>query len=47
MNFDLSRRTNRINSSAIRELLKTPENPAVISLAGGVPTPETSSHENL
>ena len=41
MDFDLSRRMNRITSSAIREILKVTENPAVISFAGGVPAPET------
>lgn len=47
MNFDLSRRMNRITSSAIREILKTTENPAVISFAGGVPAPETFPIEQV
>lgn len=41
MDFHLSRRMNRITSSAIREILKVTENSTVISFAGGVPAPET------
>jgi 2-aminoadipate transaminase len=41
MDFEISRRMNRITSSAIRELLKVTENPAVISFAGGIPAPES------
>lgn len=35
-----AQRTQRMKSSAIRELLKLTENPAVISFAGGMPAPE-------
>ena len=36
-----AQRTQRMHSSAIRELLKLTENPAVISFAGGLPAAET------
>ncbi len=35
-----AQRTQRMKSSAIRELLKLTENPEVISFAGGLPAPE-------
>lgn len=41
MGFQLSRRALAITSSAIREILKVTQDPAVISFAGGVPSPLT------
>lgn len=38
--FRLARRALRMNPSAIREILKVTERPDVISLAGGLPSPE-------
>src|SRR4030042_6407045 len=35
-----AQRTQRMTSSAIRELLKLTENPEVISFAGGLPAPD-------
>lgn len=35
-----AQRTQRVTSSAIRELLKLTEKPEVISFAGGLPAPE-------
>lgn len=40
MPWTLARRTSRMNPSAIREILKLTERPGVISLAGGLPSPE-------
>jgi 2-aminoadipate transaminase len=37
--WTLARRTSRMNSSAIRDLLKITERPGVISFAGGLPSP--------
>ncbi|MEM9952414.1 MAG: PLP-dependent aminotransferase family protein [Chloroflexota bacterium] len=37
----LSRRTNRMQASAIREILKVVAQPGMISLAGGIPAPES------
>ena len=37
----LARRTSRMSASAIREILKVTEKPGVISLAGGLPAPES------
>ena len=37
----LAARTARMNASAIREILKLTERPGVISLAGGLPSPDT------
>jgi 2-aminoadipate transaminase len=39
MTFTLARRTQRMNSSAIREILKLTERPGVLSMAGGLPAP--------
>ena len=36
-----AQRTQRMESSAIRELLKFAEKPEVISFAGGLPAPQT------
>jgi len=36
-----ARRTQRMQRSAIREILKVTENPAIISFAGGLPNPKT------
>ncbi|MGH6647433.1 PLP-dependent aminotransferase family protein [Aquabacterium sp.] len=41
MSFTLARRTQRMNSSAIREILKVTERPGVLSMAGGLPAPES------
>jgi len=41
MTFQLARRAERMNPSIIREILKITERPGVISLAGGLPSPET------
>jgi 2-aminoadipate transaminase len=41
MSLTLARRTQRMNSSAIREILKVTERPGVLSLAGGLPAPES------
>jgi len=40
-NFLLADRTRQINASAIREILKAASRPGMISLAGGVPAPES------
>ncbi|CAN5174031.1 PLP-dependent aminotransferase family protein [soil metagenome] len=37
----LAKRTNRMSGSAIREILKVTANPEIISLAGGLPAPES------
>ncbi|MDE2627978.1 MAG: PLP-dependent aminotransferase family protein [Burkholderiales bacterium] len=39
--WQLARRTERMNPSLIREILKITERPGVISLAGGLPSPDT------
>lgn len=39
--FQMARRTERMSPSIIREILKVTEHPGVISLAGGLPAPET------
>lgn len=41
MSWTLARRAERMNPSIIREILKVTERPGVISLAGGLPSPET------
>ncbi|CAG1019421.1 2-aminoadipate transaminase [Burkholderiaceae bacterium] len=41
MPFQQARRAERMNPSIIREILKVTERPGVISLAGGLPSPET------
>ena len=43
MDFErlLARRTNKMGASAIREILKVVSLPGVISLAGGIPAPES------
>jgi 2-aminoadipate transaminase len=41
MSFQLARRTDRMNPSVIREILKITEQPGIISLAGGLPSPDT------
>ncbi|MBA4111390.1 MAG: 2-aminoadipate aminotransferase [Leptothrix sp. (in: Bacteria)] len=41
MAFTLAQRTQRMNSSAIREILKVTERPGVLSMAGGLPAPES------
>lgn len=39
--WTLARRTERMNPSVIREILKLTERPGIISLAGGLPSPES------
>ena len=39
--IQLARRTSRMGASAIREILKVTEKPGMISLAGGLPAPES------
>lgn len=41
MSFHLARRTERMNPSVIREILKVTEQPGIISLAGGLPSPDS------
>jgi 2-aminoadipate transaminase len=41
MPFQQARRAERMNPSIIREILKVTERPGVISLAGGLPSPDT------
>lgn len=47
MSWILAQRTQRMNSSAIREILKITERPGVLSLAGGLPAPESFPVEPL
>ena len=41
MTFELARRSARMNPSIIREILKVTEQPGIISLAGGLPSPDS------
>lgn len=41
MSFQLARRAERMNPSVIREILKVTERPGIVSLAGGLPSPES------
>ena len=41
MSWTLARRAERLNPSTIREILKVTERPGIISLAGGLPSPDT------
>ena len=41
MTFTMARRAQRMNPSVIREILKITEKPGVISLAGGLPSPDS------
>jgi 2-aminoadipate transaminase len=47
MSWNLARRAERLNPSTIREILKITERPGVISLAGGLPSPDTFPVEIL
>ncbi|HEX7115583.1 MAG TPA: PLP-dependent aminotransferase family protein [Steroidobacter sp.] len=47
MSWMLSQRAQKLQSSAIREILKVTERPEVISFAGGLPSPETFPVERL
>jgi 2-aminoadipate transaminase len=47
MNFQMARRAERMSPSVIREILKVTERPGIISLAGGLPSPETFPVEAL
>lgn len=40
MTFALAARTQRMNPSAIRDILKVTERPGILSMAGGLPAPE-------
>lgn len=40
LHYEFAERVNRMQSSAIREILKIAENPEIISFAGGLPAPE-------
>ena len=40
-NWQMARRAARLNPSTIREILKVTERPGIISLAGGLPSPDT------
>ena len=39
--WQLARRAARMNPSVIREILKITERPGIVSLAGGLPSPDT------
>jgi 2-aminoadipate transaminase len=41
VSFQLARRAERMNPSIIREILKVTERPGIISLAGGLPSPDS------
>jgi len=41
MSFQMARRAERMNPSIIREILKVTEKPGIVSLAGGLPSPDT------
>ena len=41
MQWTMARRAERLNPSTIREILKITERPGIISLAGGLPSPDT------
>jgi 2-aminoadipate transaminase len=41
MSWTLARRSARLNPSTIRELLKLTEQPGIVSLAGGLPSPDS------
>ena len=47
MNWTLARRTQAMNPSVIREILKVTERPDIISFAGGLPAPDTFPVEAL
>jgi 2-aminoadipate transaminase len=47
MSLTLAARTRRMNASAIREILKLTERPGVLSLAGGLPSPDAFPVEAL
>ena len=41
VSWQLARRTERMNPSVIREILKITEQPGIVSLAGGLPSPDS------
>ena len=41
MSWTLATRTEKMNPSVIREILKLTEKPGIVSLAGGLPSPRT------
>lgn len=47
MTWQLARRADRMNPSIIREILKVTERPGILSLAGGLPSPDTFPAEAL
>jgi 2-aminoadipate transaminase len=47
MTWHLARRAERMNPSIIREILKVTEKPGILSMAGGLPSPETFPAEAM
>ncbi len=47
MTWKLARRAERMNPSIIREILKVTEQPGILSLAGGLPSPDTFPAEAM
>jgi len=47
MSWKLARRAERMNPSIIREILKVTEQPGILSLAGGLPSPDTFPAEAM
>jgi 2-aminoadipate transaminase len=47
MNWTLARRSERMNPSIIREILKVTERPGVLSMAGGLPSPDSFAVDAL
>lgn len=47
MIWQLARRADRMNPSLIREILKVTERPGILSLAGGLPSPDTFPAEAM
>src|SRR5882762_2950093 len=47
MDWRITQRARKINSSAIRDILKVTERPEVISFAGGLPSPATFPVERI
>ena len=41
MSWTLAQRAHKMNPSVLRELLKVTEQPGIINLAGGLPSPQT------
>ena len=47
MNWTLAQRAHKMNPSVLRELLKVAEQPGIINLAGGLPSPKTFPIEEI